>query len=91
MADPVPLAGPVAAAGDRAVGLLGRARLRAHDVHRRFGEILDSAGMVEVEMGEHDVANVARREAEALDLKQRRLLLLQRQAHHGKEKAAECR
>jgi hypothetical protein len=47
--------------------------------------------MVEVEMGEHDVPNVARREAEPFDLTQRRLLLLEREAHQGEEKAAEAR
>ena len=44
-------------------------------VNARLGKILDSACVIEVEMRQHDVAYVARREAERLDLAQRGVLL----------------
>src|SRR5690606_3179049 len=55
----VPLLRPVALAGDEAVAPAARRlQLRAEDVDRGLGEILDAAGVIEVQMGENDVADI---------------------------------
>ncbi|MEJ7805196.1 MAG: hypothetical protein WKG03_04670, partial [Telluria sp.] len=45
--------------------------LDLEDVHARVREIGESAGVIEIEVGDGDVAHVARREAETLDGRQR--------------------
>jgi len=40
-------------------------------------EVLDPAGMVEVEMRQHDMPHVQRAKAQLLDLAQRRLLVVE--------------
>jgi hypothetical protein len=61
---PIPLTVELAALRSRGV------QLGAEHVHRRVREIFDAAGVVEVEMRQHDVANIARRETEVFDLPQ---------------------
>ena len=51
----------------------GGGPFRREHVHLGAGEVRQSAGVVDVEMGDRDVADVAGVEAEAADLLQRRL------------------
>ena len=58
-------------------------------MHRRAREIADPSRMVEIEMSGHDVANVARTEAEVRHLPQRRLGDLEPRPDHGLEQETE--
>ena len=53
-----------------------------HHMHRRVGEILQPAGMIEVEMGQNDMPYVAGVMAQRLDLADRGLLLTQTDVQH---------
>src|SRR3954465_15132672 len=55
----VPLLWAVAAAMDEAVSHLGLLELRTQDMNSRVRKVLEAAGMVEIEMGQYDVAHVA--------------------------------
>src|SRR5690625_670498 len=71
----VPLHGAVAAPGNEALALpFRRLALRFHDMDARLREVLDAAGVVEIQVSEKDVAHVSGRIAERLDLMQRRIL-----------------
>src|SRR3546814_19422523 len=48
-------------------------QLRRMQMHGRVREIGERAGMIEVQMREHDVVNVAGGKTERLDLRERRL------------------
>lgn len=79
----------VAAALGQARRVRGGAKLGGEDMHRRAREIADPSGMVEIEMSGHDVANVARTEAEVRHLPQRRLGDLEPRPHDGVEQETE--
>jgi hypothetical protein len=66
---------------------LGRRALAAEHVHRRPREVVEPAGMIEVQVREHDVPHVARVEAELLDLPYRGHLLAQLGLHQEEEEA----
>jgi hypothetical protein len=59
-------------------------------MHRGLGEILQPAGVVEIEMGEHDVAHVARREAPAPHLLQGRIAVFELDPVHVNEERAQA-
>ncbi len=65
--------------------------LHAGEVDLGLRKILDPARVVEVQVGDHDVADVPRRMAERLHLAQRCLTLVQADVQHGREGAAEPR
>ena len=84
-----PLLRPEALAVQPGALLLGVLALGGHHVHARVGEIVQPAGMVEIEVGHHDVANVARVEAHALDLADRGHLLAEIRCDQAEEEARE--
>jgi hypothetical protein len=53
---------------------LGGIQFRRHHMHDGVGEVLEAAGMIEVEMGEHDVTHILRPKAKLLDAPKRGLL-----------------
>src|SRR5690554_3724912 len=88
----VPLTGAVAARCNEAPPLfLSRLALGLHDVNAGVGEVLNPARVVEVQVGEHDVAYVARGIAKRLYLVQRRLLHPETDVEQGAEEATETR
>ncbi len=58
-------------------------------MHRRAGEIADPSRMVEVEMGRHDVADIAGPEAQVHHLPQRRFDDIEPRPRHGVEQESE--
>ena len=81
---PVP---PVTAAFDDATGLVCSLILDPMDVNGRLGKIPQPAGVVEVEVGQDDMAQITGRVAESLDLAQGGLVLIARGAHQAEEEA----
>jgi hypothetical protein len=79
----------IAAALDEARPARGGAKLVGENVDRRTGEIADASRMVEIEVGRHDVAHVARAVAQIHDLPQRRLGDLEPRPHHDVEQRPE--
>ncbi len=67
----------------------GRGELVAEHVHPRVREVAEPAGVVEVEVRDHDVAHVGRLVAERLHLRDRRLGEVQPRADRLHERAAE--
>ena len=67
----------------------GRAKFGGENMDRSVGEIADPSRVVEVEMGRHDVANVARAEAQIRDLPERRLGDVEAWPHHCVEQESE--
>ena len=66
-----PLRRPVAPLGNEHIAhRLGGISLGGHDVISGFGEILDPARVVEIEMGENDVPHITDRKAGSLNLMQ---------------------
>ena len=61
----------------------------AKDVHRRIGEIFDAAGVVKVEMRQHDMAHIGGAEAQLFDLSQSGVGLAQSDAIGNSKKRAE--
>ena len=57
------------------VCLLARITLGFHHVDAGFRKVLEPAGMIEIEMGQHDVPHVLSGESERLDLAQRGVFL----------------
>ena len=78
----IPLLRPIAAG-------IGRRLFAVEHVNGRVCEVLDAAGMVEVEMRQHDMPQVERAIAQLLDLAQRRLLLVELDAVGQHEEAAD--
>ena len=76
---------PVAQALVQARPGRGGAKLGGEDMHRRGGEIADPSRMVRIEMGRHDVANVAWTIAHVRHLPQRRLRDLEARARRRVE------
>jgi hypothetical protein len=90
--DVVELHGPVATPADEAAPLvLGGVLLRLHHVHPGLGEVLQSAGVVEVEVGQDDVAHVLGIEPQPLHLADRGLFLAKAYVEQGMKGAAEAR
>src|SRR4028118_2137675 len=56
--DFVPLFWTIAPSGDEAVPILHRLSLTLHYVYGRFREILQTPGMIEIEVGKHNMAHV---------------------------------
>ena len=69
----VPLSRPVAVAIERRQAQGRGAQFGIHHMHGRVREILDAAGMVEIEMGQDDVAHIVGPQPETLDLPARGL------------------
>ena len=67
----------------------GRAKLGGENVDRGVGEIADPSRVVEVEMGRHDVAHIARAVAQIRDLPERRLGDVEPWPHHRVEQESE--
>ena len=67
----------------------GRAKFGSENMDRGVGEIADPASVVEIEMGRHDVANIAWAEAEIRDLPERRLGDVEPRPHHRVEQESE--
>ncbi len=66
--------------------------LNVEDVHLRVREVGQSAGMVEVEVRQHDVAHVVSTKAQALHLPDRSLLGIENRPNRGLEVPSEgCR
>src|SRR3954466_14452093 len=70
--------------------LLRRLLLGEEHVYGRARKVVEAAGMIEVEVRQHDVAHVARVEAEPLDLADRRHLLAEFRAHEREEELAQA-
>ena len=66
-----------------------RAKLSGENVDRGVGEIADPSRVVEVEMRRHDVAHIARAEAQIRDLPERRLGDVEPWPHHRVEEESE--
>jgi hypothetical protein len=81
------LAVPVSLAKRRP--MRGCPKLVGENVDRSVGEIADPSGVVEVEMGRHDVPNIARAEAHIRDLPERRLRDVEPWPHHRVEEESE--
>lgn len=78
IADIIPLSGSIALIADeRHLFAGGSLPLERENVDAGSRKVLDAAGMVEVEMGEHDVAHIAGGEAQRLNLPDGRVPLLQ--------------
>jgi hypothetical protein len=60
-------------------------------VHSRLGEIFQTTGMVEIEVGKHDMAHVTRTKAKLFDLSDRRVFLFKLDAIQMNEERAEAR
>lgn len=74
VADLLPLGGPITAARDETLTLVFRSvTLRLHHMDSSVGKILEAAGMIEIEMRQDDVANVARLITHRFDLAERGL------------------
>ncbi len=69
---------------------LDRGVLGGVDVDPRRREVADAAGVVQVEMGEHDVGDVGRVEAERPDLLRRRLGPVEDRPDGGQERSAQA-
>jgi hypothetical protein len=67
----------------------GCAKLGGENVDRGVGEIADPSRVVEIEMGRHDVAHIARSEAQIRDLPERRLGDVEPWPHHRIEQESE--
>src|SRR2546430_828429 len=81
--------GSIAAAlGDRRLGH-GRVVLGSADVHGSGGKITEPAGVIEIEMGDDDVAHVLGGEAERRELRDRRLGDVAARPRDGDELAPE--
>jgi hypothetical protein len=63
-------------------------QLGTKDVHRGAGEIFDAAGVIEVEMRQHDVPHIGGRETEVFELSQRGIRLAQPDPIGNSEKRA---
>src|SRR5690606_23895720 len=64
--------------------------LRREEVDGGVREVVEAAGVVEIEVRQHDVTDVARAEAEALDLPHRRHLFAELRAHEPQEHLAQA-
>src|SRR5881227_1188152 len=84
-----PLLGSVALAVHPRRALERVVALGGEHVDARAGEVVEAAGVIEVEMGEDDVANVRALEAEPLDLPDGRQLFAEGGAQQGEEEAAQ--
>ena len=63
--------------------------LSAKDVHRGVRKIFDAAGVVKIEMGQHDVAHIGGAEAQLFDLPQSGIGLAQPDAIGNAEEGAQ--
>ena len=79
----------IAASLAEARPMRGRAKLGGENVDRGVGEIADPSRVVEVEMRRHDVAHIARAEAQIRDLPERRLGDVEPWPHHRVEQESE--
>jgi hypothetical protein len=86
----VPLLGTIAPPPDEAVAALRGFRLRLQHVHGGLGEILQAARMVEIQMGQHDVAHVPGREAPGRHLRQGGVAVLEPDPVHVDEERAQA-
>ena len=84
-----PLLGAVALAIERGALAHGILDLGTQHVHGRRGKIVEAAGVVEVEMGQHDVAHVGRAVAQCLDLAHGRQLLAKVRIEQAQEEPRE--
>lgn len=83
VADRVPVERPVTLAVDEgAAAIFCGVLLDGQHMDPRFGKILDTAGMIEIEMGQDYVADVAGRKAEPLDLAQRGIVFAKPRVQH---------
>lgn len=80
----VPLSRPIALFGDETPALPKRRFVfDGQNMHAGLRKVLDPAGVVEVEMRQHDVADIARCEAERFDLAYRRITLAKANVQDG--------
>ena len=70
IADALPLRRTVAAPTDEAVALALRIPLPLQHMDLGLGKVVQAAGVVEIQMGQHDMADIARTKTQAAELRQ---------------------